>query len=48
MAQPTGLCGECLAEEMEQANAGEHPELNRGDVFELVQEWLLQEDDLPD
>ncbi len=26
--------------------AEEHPELKRGDVFELVQEWLRLEDDL--
>ena len=33
--------------EVEQAIAEEHPELKRGDLLELVQEWLLREDDLP-
>ena len=28
------------------AIAEEHPEMKRGDVFELVQEWLRLEDDL--
>ena len=23
----------------------EHPEMKRGEVFELVQEWLMQEDE---
>ncbi len=41
-----GVCQECILMEVEQAIA-EHPELKRGDVLELVQEWLLQEEDLP-
>ncbi len=40
-----GVCRECLLAEIEQAIAEEHPELKRGDVFELVQEWLRLEDD---
>ncbi len=35
-----GLCRECLLTEIEQAIAEEHPELDRGEVFELVQGWL--------
>ncbi len=35
-----GVCRECLLAEIEEAIAEEHPELERGDVFELVQEWL--------
>ncbi len=34
-----------LLAEIEQAIADEHPELDRGEVFELVQEWLRLEDD---
>ncbi len=30
---------------LEEAIAEEHPEMKRGDVFELVQEWLRLEDD---
>ena len=41
-----GFCRECLLAEIEEAIAEEHPELKRGDVFELVQEWLRLEDDL--
>ncbi len=41
-----GFCRECLLAEIEQAIAKEHPELERGEVFELVQEWLRLEDDL--
>ncbi len=40
-----GVCQECILMEVEQAIAEEHPELKRGDVFELVQEWLRLEDD---
>ncbi len=32
-----GVCRECLLAEIEQAIADEHPELDRGDVFDLVQ-----------
>jgi uncharacterized protein YprB with RNaseH-like and TPR domain len=35
-----GVYPECILKEIEQAIAGEHPELKGGDVFELVQEWL--------
>ncbi len=35
-----GFCRECFLAELEQAIADEHPEMKRGDVFELVQEWL--------
>ena len=35
-----GYCRECFLAELEEAIAEEHPELKRGDVFELVQEWL--------
>ncbi len=38
-------CRECFLAELEEAIAEEHPELKRGDVFELVQEWLRLEDD---
>ncbi len=40
-----GVCRNCLLIEIEQAIAEEHPEMKRGDVFELVQEWLRLEDD---
>ena len=40
-----GFCRECFLAELEEAIAEEHPELKRGDVFELVQEWLRLEDD---
>ena len=40
-----GFCRECLLAELEQAIAEEHPEMKRGDVFELVQEWLMHEDE---
>ncbi len=41
-----GVCQECVLTEIEQGIAKEHPEMKRGDVFELVCEWLMQEDDL--
>ena len=40
-----GFCQECILAEIEQAIAEKHPEMKRGDVFELVQEWLRTEDD---
>ena len=40
-----GVCRNCLLIEIEQAIADEHPELDRGEVFELVQEWIRLEDD---
>ncbi len=41
-----GFCRECFLAELEEAIAEEHPEMKRGDVFELVQEWLRLEADL--
>ncbi len=41
-----GFYRECILAEIEQAIAEEHPELERGEVLELVQEWLRLEDDL--
>ncbi len=41
-----GVCRECLLAEIEQAIADEYPELKRGDVFELVQEWIRMEGEL--
>ena len=38
-----GFCRECMLAEIEQAIAEEHAELDRGEVFELVQEWLRAE-----
>ena len=38
-----GVCRECLLAEIEQAIAEEHPELERGEVLELVQEWIRLE-----
>ena len=35
-----GVCRECFLAELEQAIADEYPDLKRGDVFELVEEWL--------
>ncbi len=40
-----GFCQECILAEIEQAIADEHPEMKRGDVFDLVCEWLLREDE---
>ena len=41
-----GFCRECYLAELEEAIAEEHPEMKRGDVFDLVQEWLRRDDDL--
>ena len=41
-----GVCRECLLAEIEQAIADEYPELKRGDVSELVQEWIRMEGEL--
>ena len=41
-----GLCRECYLAELEEAIAQEHHEMKRGDVFELVQEWLRLDEDL--
>ncbi len=40
-----GYCRECYLAELEEAIAEDHPEMKRGDVFELVQEWLRAVDD---
>ncbi len=40
-----GFCREGFLAELEEAIAEEHPEMKRGDVFDLVSEWLLREDD---
>ncbi len=40
-----GVCRECMLTETELAIAEAHPEMKRGDVFDLVQEWLMQEDE---
>ncbi len=39
-----GFCRRCLLEEMEQMIFEENPEMKRADAFELVQEWILAED----
>ncbi len=41
-----GYCRECYLAELEEAIADDHPEMKRGDVFELGCEWLRTEDDL--
>ena len=38
-----GVCRECVLAEIEQAIADEHPELERGEVFEVEQEWLMRD-----
>ncbi len=43
--QVGGVCQDCVLTEIEEAIAEEHSELDRGDVFELVQEWLSAEDE---
>ena len=40
-----GRCRKCFLAELELAIAEAYPEMKRGDVFDLVQEWLMQEDD---
>ena len=40
-----GFCRECMLAEIEEAIAEEHPEMKRGDVFELVQEWMRAVDE---
>ena len=40
-----GVCQECLLKEIERAIAEEHSEFDHDVVFDLVQEWLMQEDD---
>ncbi len=40
-----GRCRKCFLAELELAIAEAHPEMKRGDVFDLVQEWLMQEDE---
>ncbi len=41
----SGVCQECLLTEIERVIAEEHSELDRGEVFDLVQEWLMHEDE---
>ena len=40
-----GYCRKCLLTEAELAIAESHPEMKRGYVFDLVQEWLMQDDE---
>ena len=40
-----GFCRKCLLFELEEAIAEDHPEMKRGDVFDLVSEWLRTVDD---
>ncbi len=37
-----GFCRECMMRAVEEHIADQHPEMKRGDVFDLVQEWLLK------
>ncbi len=37
-----GCCRECMMRAIEEHIAEAHPEMKRGDVFDLVQEWLLR------
>ena len=41
-----GFCRECMLAEIEEAIAEDHPEMKRGDVFDLVAEWLRAVDEL--
>ena len=41
----TCFCRECYLAELEEAIAEDHPEMKRGDMFDLVQDWLRTEDD---
>ncbi len=43
---PEQIIAKLREAEIERAIAEENPEMKRGDVFELVQEWLRLEDDL--
>ncbi len=38
----SGCCRECFGRAVEEYLARENPEMKRGDVFDLVQEWLLK------
>jgi len=40
-----GVCQECVLTEIERVIAKEHSELDRGDVFEQVQEWMMEQDE---
>ena len=40
-----GVCHECVLTEIERVIAKEHSELDRGDVFEQVQEWMMEQDE---
>ncbi len=37
----SGCCRECFRRAVEEYVARENPEMKRGEVFDLVQEWLL-------
>lgn len=41
----SGFCRECFLAELEDVLAAEHPELNRDDVFELIQSWMAAVDE---
>ena len=38
----SGCCRQCFGRAVEEYLADQHPEMKRGDVFDLVQEWLLR------
>ena len=40
-----GVCQECVLAEIERVIAKEHSELDRGDVFDQVQEWMMEQDE---
>ena len=37
-----GCCRECVLRAIEEHISEAHPEMKRGNVFDLVQEWLLK------
>ena len=37
----SGYCRQCVLRAVEEYPAEGHPEMKQGDVFDLVQEWLL-------
>ena len=41
-----GFCRECFCAELEDVLCEEHPDMKRGDAFELVQQWLATADAL--
>ncbi len=38
----SGCCRQCFGRAVEEYLLDQHPEMRRGDVFDLVQEWLLR------